>query len=80
MDKITSVSPFPKPLIEPSSAINGAVNDYKVTIQAASPLLSGDSVSIDFPTEIIMPGGTAGTITCSDPTGVTSVTCSKTAQ
>jgi hypothetical protein len=66
--------------IEPTSVINGAVNDYVISITPATPLINLDTVFFTFPPEVTLPGA-GGVFPCTeDSTLITSMTCTRTGQ
>jgi hypothetical protein len=58
--------------VTPSSQINGASNDYKITVLAVIPILSTDKLIFTFPSEITLPSS----ISCGTGTLITAVSCS----
>jgi hypothetical protein len=66
--------------IVPQSVINGAVNDYVISITPATPLINLDEIYFTFPSEVTLPGA-GGIFPCTDDsTVITSITCERTGQ
>lgn len=70
MTIIGTISTF---TVTPSSVINGATNNYLVSVVSTIPHIDTDYITITFPSEITLPSS----ITCSASTSVSSVSCSK---
>lgn len=59
--------------VTPSSGVNGATNNYKITVSSPIPEYSTDKLTFTFPTEVTLPT----TISCTAGTSLSAVSCTK---
>ena len=70
--QMTTVPDITTFTVAPASGINGATNDYTITVTSPIPHYSTDKLVFTFPSEVVLPVS----VSCSTVSSLTAVSCS----